>query len=81
MGKSAKETGLTLLNIEDEINDVRLLIEVMHMAASDLAPEQSGPMAALLDTIGTMLTNARDGLTAYRDRAGMIAPLPKRKEG
>jgi hypothetical protein len=56
----------TLVDIEDEINDVRQLIEAAHMAAVDLSPEQTAPMQALLDITQTKLTAARDGLSALR---------------
>jgi hypothetical protein len=65
----AKGEKKTLLDVEDDVNDVRQLIEAAHMAISDLPSEQAAPVQALLDVISIKLTEARDGLSAYREAA------------
>ena len=55
-----------LLDIVDELSDIRFLIEAAHMAATELPSEQCGPMQTLLDFVSQKLSAARDKLDAAR---------------
>jgi hypothetical protein len=61
--------GRSLVSIQDDLADVRSLIAAADMAASDLDPEQSDPMHALLTTISEKLGAASDALQEYREAA------------
>ena len=63
-----RDRSSALLEIADELVDVRNLIEAAHMAAGTLSPEESTPMQALLDFVSQMLRAASDKLETARQQ-------------
>src|SRR5664280_867551 len=63
-----RDRSSALLEIADELVDVRNLIEAAHMAAGTLSPEESNPMQALLDFVSQMLRAASDKLETARQQ-------------
>ena len=57
-----RDRSSALLDVADELADVRNLIEAAHMGAGTLSPEESNPMRALLDVASQMLRPASDKL-------------------
>ena len=63
-----RDRSSALLEIADELVDVRNLIEAAHMAAGTLSPEESNPMQALLDFVSQMLRAVSDKLETARQQ-------------
>jgi hypothetical protein len=56
----------TLHNIEDDLDEARLLVTAAYTAAADVPREEAGPLRTLLALIEKQLEDLSDRLTAAR---------------
>ena len=64
-----------LLDIADELDEVRYLIDAAWMAAGELAKEECNPIKAVLDIAERKLTAARDRLNVARGARRRASPM------